>query len=258
MSLLRFSLLPLLFLCLFSCSSDFDNLPKSDFAPHELTEWDKPFTGIWVDPQAQDQKINEKKLFIKPISLDYLNPPLIDTDKEGPDKVSLSFTHQLSLRKNTYRNEKVKKLATYFDEQLSEKIKANPTTAARVADDIKKAQFIVEPALVKVRATKSGWNLLSFGTSLVVPMVSYAFSPFTYGDMALMIKVSDSKTGKVYGVFADYKKDQPSVFGSIRDYSPYAHHRRTIDVWTSKMVDLLAAKPGEEVEKPLWITLNPF
>lgn len=229
------TLLPTLSLAI-SCSSDFEQLPKTGFAPQELQEWGKPFTAIWTDPNLKRQKIPNQKSFIKPISTAWLDQKQIsDSKRKAIDKLTL-----------------------YFDQQLADQIKNNTVTKAKIVNDPKKARFFIEPALVQVEPTLYGWNFLSFGTSLFVPMISYAFNPFTHGEMTMVIKVSDTKTRKVYVVMADHKEDEPTIFGSIRDFTPYGHHFRTMDMWAEKLTDLLASKPGEEIKKPLWITLNPF
>lgn len=218
-----------------ACSSDFENLAKSDFSSHELKPWGKPFTALWTDPQVKDKKIATQKIFIKPLN-----------------------THYLPKSDSEFENNAIQRLSLYFDQNLAEKIKQNSTAAYRTTNDIKNARFLLEPALVQVEPTLYGLNFLSFGTSLFVPLVSYAFNPFTHGEMTLMAKISDSKTGRVYAVFADHRPDEATIFGSIRDFTPYGHHFRTMDMWTDKMADILGSEPGQEIKNPRWITLNPF
>lgn len=227
------------FTFLASCASDYERLrelPKNDFVTQQMTEWEKPFTAIWVDPKIKEQKIAKKKVFIKGITLDYIQPPL-----EGD-------------RRETW----ARRLALYFDQQLTAKIKEDPVASSRVINSPEKAQYIMEPALVQVNRTMYGLNFLSFGTSFFIPMITYAFNPFTYGEMTLMVRIKDAKTGKVYITFADYKKDEPTVFGSVRDFTPYGHHFKTVDMWTDKLSHLIGAEPGTEIKKETWITLNPF
>lgn len=230
-----------LLLFLASCASDYERLQEATPTPFNdkpLTEWEEPFTAAWADPQLKEQKVLSKKILIKPLTLSYLNP----SPEEGSRKKK--WADRLSL---------------YFDQHLAEKIKNSPVASSRITNSESSADFVMEPALIQLNPTRYGLNFISFGTSLFIPMVSYAFTPFTYGEMTMMVKIYDRRhKNKVYAVFADYKRDEPTVFGSIRDFTAYGHHYKTMDAWAEMMTQLLSSQPGERLEKPKWITLNPF
>lgn len=233
-------LLPLTLLASFvlaSCSTDLSKIPVTSFAPQKLEKWNEPFDGIWVDPKAQNEvKTPMRTIYVAPVTTQYLTPPVTDADDQAA----------------------VKKLSDYFDQKLKQCLSGLPSSKLKIVNSPQKSEIIMEPALVQITPTKSYLNFCSFGTSLFVPYVSYAISPFASGNMVMVCKFVDTKTKKTIAVMADYRDDEPSVLGSLRDYTKYGHHYKTIDMWAKKMAERVNADMGQKVAAPVWITLNPF
>ncbi len=226
----------LLLLALSACAPGIKDIPETAFNTKPLEKWNAPFSGIWVDSSLKEYKVTAQKIYVAPATLDYITPPLAD-DEERQD---------------------VQKLADFYNNELKKNLSLKEQQHLKIVDSAKKADFILETAFVKVKPTKKYLNWLSFGTSLFVPYVSMAISPLATGEMAMVARLKSAKTGKVVVAFADIRDDEPSLFGSLRDYTSYGHHYQTADMWADKMSDVLSSKPGTKIKAPLWFTLSPF
>lgn len=218
----------------------FDKIPKTEFAAVPLQVWNAPFQGLWVNPVADLHRESPPRLYIAPVTTGYMTE---------------------SLRRRWFPEEyaeAMRDLAALFDRELKEKAALQPALQASLVDSPKQAELALEVALVKLDRTLVGVNLLSMGTSFFVPGVSYAIGLLSKGDMAMVGRVREVKTGKLLAVFGDYRQDEPTVFGSVRDYTMYGSHRKTIRMWSTKLAELLAAGGKGHVAPAMWWTLDPF
>lgn len=223
-------------LYLTSCSNDLEKIPTTPFATQKLEKWDDPFDGIWVDPTTKTQKTPKRTLYIAPTTINFLTPPMDDAKDQ----------------------QTAQQLASYLDNKLKQDLGKLPAEQIILVDSPKKAEVMMEIALVTIKPTKSYLNYLSMGTSFFVPYVSSVFSKFSSGEMVMVCKFSDAQTKKPMAIMADYRPDEPALLGSFRDYTRFGHHYKTIDMWSNKLTQRLAARIDEKVAPPIWITLNPF
>ena len=247
MKTLMKSFFPLAFACaalagLFcSCTEHLlAKIPKTEFAPETLQPWNAPFEGLWVNPKVQGKEKHYKRLYIAPTTIDYLTP--------GADR----HWHPEEFKAQAM------KLAGEFDRKLREDLAAQPGLPIALADSRQKADLVLETAFVSINRTLVGVNLLSLGSSFFIPGVSYGLGLISKGDMAMSGRVTAARTGERLAVIGDYRSDEPTVFGSARDYTMYGNHRKTIDMWSAKLAELIAKGRNGKVAPALWFTLNPF
>ena len=202
------SFFPLVFVCaalasLFcSCTEHLlAKIPKTEFASETLQPWNAPFEGLWVNPKVQGKEKHYTRLYIAPTTIDYLTP------EAGHHWHPEEFKAQAV------------KLAGEFDRKLREDLAAQPGLPIALADSRQKADLVLETAFVSINRTLVGVNLLSLGSSFFIPGVSYGLGLISKGDMAMTGRVTDARTGERLAVFGDYRSDEPTVFGSVRDYT---------------------------------------
>lgn len=217
-----------------------DHIPKTAFADVPLQVWNAPFQGLWVNPNVDLHRESPRKLYIAPVTTDYMT--------ESPRR--RWFPEEYA--------EVMRELSGLFDRELKEKVRLQPSLQSSLVDRRDQAELALEVALVKLDRTLVGVNLLSMGTSFFVPGVSYALGFLSKGDMAMVGRVREVESGRILAVFGDYRQDEPTVFGSLRDYTMYGSHRRTIRMWSDKLAELLAAGGKGHVAPATWMTLNPF
>lgn len=220
--------------------ADLERIPKTEFANAPLQVWNAPFQGLWVNPAAGLNRESPRKLYIAPVTAEYMT--------ESPRRRWFPGEYAEAMRD----------LAALFDRELKEKMALRPSLRASLADSPDRADLALEVALVKLDRTLVGVNLLSMGTSFFVPGVSYALGFLSKGDMAMVGRVREVESGRILAVFGDYREDEPTVFGSVRDYTMYGSHRKTIRMWSAKLAELLAAGGKGRVAPEAWWTLNPF
>lgn len=223
-------------LYLTSCANDLEKIPTTPFATQKLEKWNDPFDGIWVDPTTKTQKTPKHTLYVAPTTIDFLTPPMDDAEDQ----------------------QTAQQLAAYLDNKLKQDLGKLSAEQIKLVDSPQKAEVMMEIALVTIKPTKSYLNYLSMGTSFFVPYVSSIFSKFSSGEMVMVCKFSDAQTKKPMAIMADYRPDEPALLGSFRDYTRFGHHYKTIDMWSNKLTQRLAARIDEKVAPPIWITLNPF
>lgn len=211
-------------------------IPKTEFAPEPLQPWNAPFEGLWTNPKTQGKEKHYHRLYIAPVTIDYLTPP--------------ADTHWHS---EEFQGQAVK-LAAEFDRKLREELARQPGLPITVADSWNKADLALEIAIVHMDRTLVAVNMISLGSSFFIPGLSYGLGLFSNGDMAMTGRLTDTRLA----VFGDYRSDEPTVFGSLRDYTMYGNHRKTIGMWSVKLAELIARGNNGKVAPALWFTLNPF
>lgn len=215
-------------------------IPKTEFAPQQLHPWNAPFEGLWVNPKTKGNEKHYQRLYIAPVTIDYLTPP---ADKHWHSE--------------EFKTQAVK-LAAGFDRTLREELSRQPKLPITVTDNRNKADLALEVAIVHMDRTLVAVNMVSLGSSFFIPGVSYGLGLISNGDMAMTGRLTDTRSGELLAVFGDYRSDEPAVFGSLRDYTMYGNHRKTIGMWSAKLAELIARGKNGKVVPALWFTLNPF
>ena len=214
-------------------SNHLKEIPSNSFASEPLKKWGAPFTGIWQDSRLEKYRGSFSKMYIAPVSLDHVQSSRMDADDLA----------------------KYKEFGRYLDAELAKDLKKEGMS---VVSSPKEANLILELALVKVEPTKAIYHYFSLGTSFFVPYVGSLISMKAKGEMVLMGKIVEAKTKKTLVVFGDYRGDEPTAFGSLRDYTRYGHHYQTLDMWSDRIVALLKSRGNSKVKAPIWFTLSPF
>lgn len=216
-----------------ACTPALDKIPYNEFAPQKMEKWNEPFTGVWVGDKLKNKEHNSKTIYIAPIDLRYLQ----SENNSEEDKQEQA------------------KLASYFDSELKKDL---AKYGVSVISSPKDADLELQLALVKISRTKAYLSYASLGTSFFIPYVGSVISALAHGDMALAGRFIDPKTKRVEAAFVDYREDEPSVLGAVRDYTYYGHHRKTVDMWTDKLAELIAVRQQKKIKAPIWFTINPF
>lgn len=117
--------------------------------------------------------------------------------------------------------------------------------------------LVLELALVELRPTNVAVNVVSTGAGAVVPGANFIGSMMSKGGIAMEGKLRNGQTGELLEEFTDREQDKTSFF-SFRDFSPYAHNRRTIDDWAKEVEEMSRTPRTQKVHGAMAVTLNPF
>lgn len=235
----RFLFLPVLFLC--SCTQEMiRQIPKTEFASEPLQPWNAPFQGLWLNPKAKDSQKAHHKIYLAPVTTKYLTES--PRDKWFPKEYA----------------EATRKLSSRFDEQIRAHLVPPPNAKYTLVSSPHDADITIELAIVKLDRTLVSLNILSLGTSFFIPGVSSAIGLVSKGDIAMVGKIRDNRTKQLLAVFGDYRTDEPTLFGSLRDYTLYGSHEKAIDMWSRKLAELINKGNEGKVDPAIWFTLDPF
>lgn len=224
-----------------SCSTErhLSKIPKTPFAPEKLEPWGAPFDGLWSNPKIPKEK-HYSCLYIAPVNLNYLGTP----EKERENAASYKET--------------AKYLAMELQAKLKSKLAENPKVKAKITSDKAKADVTLELAFVRMNPTIVAGSIASVGSSFIVPGVSHLFTAASKGDMAMVGVLTERASGVRICVFGDYKEDKGSLFGSVKDFQKYGHHHQTVDMWASKLAELISKGRHGKVSPAIWMSLSPF
>lgn len=224
-----------------SCSTErhLSKIPKTPFAPEKLEPWGAPFDGLWSNPKIPKEK-HYTCLYIAPVNLNYLSTP----EKELKDA---------NLYKQTART-----LANELQAKLKSELVKNSKVKAKITTNRSKADVTLELAIVRMNPTVVAGSLASVGSSFVIPGVSHLIGAASKGDMAMVGVLTETATGNRVCVFGDYKEDKGSLFGNVKDFQKYGHHHQTVEMWASKLAELISKGRHGKVSPAIWMSLSPF
>ena len=115
----------------------------------------------------------------------------------------------------------------------------------------------LELAVVELHPTNVAVNVVGTAAGAVVPGANFVGSVISRGGIAVEGKLRNAETGELLMEFTDREHDKTSLF-SFRDYSPYAHARRSADDWAKELEALSRTPRTQKVPSAAAITLNPF
>ena len=148
-----------------------------------------PFSHSWVWTDVSRDQYHA--VIIKPVRVD-----LLEAD-------SWKDSRSPFLSSPEAYDEKAGEIASYFQEQLVEKIKTYPETRYSVTDVPGAGVLVVEIALTELEFSHPGINAGAIAAP--IPGVSQALATITDPHAAFALRLSDSKTGTLIATVADRK-----------------------------------------------------
>ncbi len=217
----------------FGCTSaavNYSNHPYIENKP--LTVWNHPFSAIWLDKSISKTPYPVNKIYVEPAS------------------VYLSGEHSQS------ETNAARQLCAFLNDTFSELAKERDLKC--LVSNRSESDIFLKPKIIDIERTHCIISYCSLGTSLFVPYVSYMLEYFVAGKMTMAVKLFETSTNKELAIMVDYRKDEPTLFGSFRDYTFYGQHKKTVRMWADRLCVLLASPPRQGAEPPIWFTINPF
>jgi len=147
--------------------------------------------------------------------------------------------------------------AKYTEDAFKKAIKEDPNKRFQLVDKPGPNTLVLEIALVKVvpgkpikGALKNAANLTPIG-AIIMPLKmgkqGYTDSP-GQASVAIEGRLTDSRTGEYFAMFADRRKQKTAVFNA-NDFTAYGNLRQIVDEWANGFVIISNKRPLETGEK---------
>ncbi|MFC5453956.1 DUF3313 family protein [Prosthecobacter fluviatilis] len=201
------------------------------------------FQKIWttLDPQALAAGIAKRKLYIAPVTLDYLR------------RVNRAIASGEVAWGGVQRREV--EVAVRLREEFVAAFRRSPTPYYRLVNQPGKDTLTLRLAVIELNPTSPKGNaVVTMLKFVVTPMVGLA-AYFTKGNMAIEGKVVDSGSGRPFFQFADNESDK-LTFINLRDYQPYGHAVNTMHYWATQFELMTRTPHGCKVKDSGSITLR--
>lgn len=204
-----------------------------------------PFHKLWMttDKELEAVVIKKTKLYVAPVTLQYLRPiqkPLVKKEVQWGSIERRE--NEMALR---LRNEFAKAFLRSPQSRYSIEQKPGPDTVT------------LELAIVELNPTSPKGNAVKTALKFVVGPVAGLGGYFTKGNMAIEGKVRDSKSGGLFLQFADNEADK-MTFYSLRDFKPYGHATQAMLKWSEQFELMTRTQPGQKIKDTSFITLMPY
>ncbi len=204
-----------------------------------------PFHKIWMTPdtRAEVGAVQKTKLYVAPVSLQYLRPvkkPLVRKE------IALGSIERREAG-----------MALVLRNEFSGAFQRSPQPRYRIAQRPGDDTLTLELAIVELNPTSPKGNVVKTALKFVVGPISGLASYFTKGNMAIEGKVRDSKTGKLFFQFADNEADKMTLY-SLRDFKPYGHAVYAMREWAEQFELMTRTPVGQRMKDTRCITLMPY
>ena len=202
------------------------------------------FQKIWTtpDPQVLAQGKARRKLYIAPVTLDYLRP------------VNRAFASGEVAWGGVQRRQV--EIAERLREEFVAAFRHSPSPLYHLVPRPGRDTLTLQMAVIELNPTSPKGNAMVTVLKIVVTPVMGLAAYFTKGNMAIEGKVLDSTSGRTFFQFADNESDKLTVI-NVRDYQPYGHAVNTIHHWAVQFEQMTRSPRGWKVRDSGSITLRP-
>lgn len=214
-----------------------EELQKTD-AKHD------PFLRVWKNnsPEVWAKAESKRKLYIAPVSLEYLRP----------------MTQPLSrveVREKSRQNE-AKKLAVYMRDQFTQAFRKSPHPHYEIVDAPGKDVLNLEMAIVEFNPNSIVAGLTRRAINLIaVPGAESLVGRQLKGNIAMEGRVADPEQKQSIYEFADAEQNRSALILSIHDYNPYSAARKIIREWAVQFEQVTRTQVGGRVKDSAPFTL---
>ena len=202
------------------------------------------FQKIWTtpDPQVLAAGMRKRKLYIAPVTLDYLR-----TINRSLASGEVAWGGVLRRQSD---------VAARLREEFVAAFRRSPSPLYHLVNRPGKDTLTLQLAVIELNPTSPKGNaavtVLKFVVTPVIGLAAY----FTRGNMAIEGRVVDSRSGRAFFQFADNECDK-LTFISLRDYQPYGHAVNTMRYWAVQFEQMTRSPRGWKVQDSGSITLRP-
>lgn len=241
-SLCVFALLP-------SCSSgNGGKIPRTPFITHydKTDHPEKPFAYYWVNDElkdtayvADDKKGKKLRLYIKPVTLAYLQQTKLTKQYAKSIDQFRSYTDNVLLGAFQRRQKTVPDLD--------------------IVTEPSKGAYTMEMAILSIVPTPISTNVLNNVADLVLPVPpSLVLNQVeTKGSISIAVKFTDPQ-GRILAELADYHSDRSSLIGDVKDMARFAHHKQQMVYWVKSLAEAFTSPRNAKVKGNPLIILSPF
>lgn len=154
------------------------------------------------------------------------------------------------------RIEETKEVAEYMRQRFIQSIKDYKGHPFQPIETPTETSFIVELNISDIQPTEPFTNIIGSTVGFFITGGGL-IKIFGTGSIAMEGIFRDGATKDILVEFKDREADKSAPF-TIRDFSMYAHIRRTIDEWAKQFAELSATTQDHIVEEAWAVTLNPL
>lgn len=228
---------------LLSCSNS-GRMPVSPLITHSLHPDSRQscFTGVWYNPREEAIWRSPKlKVYVAPVNISYVKTQF---PEEAP---ALAEQFRTELEKDIRRVLAEKSRQT--GGRINWQVVSRPTEGC----------VILDVALVKLKATDVGGNIMSDIVSLAspIPGTSLLLGSCMSGDVGIEGKLADTRTNTSIMEFKAYNTDPITLF-SVKEFERFAFDQRNLRLFAGSISSIFKGGPQTYIPMTGQIDLNPF
>lgn len=227
----------------FSCTSH-PSMPASPLITHALHADSRQncFEGVWYNPAEKGVWTEaQRNVYVAPININYVKTHF---PKKAP-ALAEQFRQQLEQDIRTILAAKTKASGG----KTSWKLVSRPTPGC----------LTLEIALVKLKATDAGGNIVSELVSLIspIPGTSLLLGHFMDGDVGLEGRLVNTRTSANAMEFKAYNTD-PITLISVKEFERFAFDSQNLQDFAKEIAAIFRSGPDSTISGADKIDLDPF
>jgi hypothetical protein len=197
-----------------------------------------PFHLAWNISREQPDYKNKvfKKVYLKPINLDYLGKASVDEWRQN---------FQIS----TATDEEIKEIIDYMYDRFLQAI-VTSLHKFEVVSSASPETLVLEIALVEFNPTQVSYKLAGAAAGSFVPGGS-ALKTLGKGGIGIEAKFSDGGTGEILGEVADRREEKTALVADLNNLSRLGHAKEAIDDWANELKELMSTPITQKVNRTL-------
>ena len=195
-----------------------------------------PFHLAWNISREQPEYENKvfKKVYLKPINLDYLGESSVDEWRQN---------FQISAA----TKEEIKEIISYMYDRFLQAMVTSPHLF-EVASSAGPETLVVEIALVEFNPTQVSYKLAGAAAGSFVPGGS-TLKTLGKGGIGIEAKFSDGETGEILGEVADRRDEKVALVADLNNLTRLGHAKEAIDDWADELKELLSTPIDRKVKR---------
>lgn len=219
-------------------------MPVSPLITHPLQADSRQscFEGVWYNPKEQTIWSSPKlKVYVAPVNINYIKTKF---PEEAP-ALAEQFRTELEKDIRKVLAEKSRQTGGKVDWQLV----SRPTQGC----------LTLNIAMVKLKATDVGGNIMSDIVSLVSPLpgTSLILGSYMSGDVGIEGSLVDTRTNSSVIEFKAYNTDPITLF-SVKEFERFAFDKRNLQLFANGISSIFKGGPAAYIPMTGQIDLDPF
>jgi len=197
---------------------------------------DSPFLLDWTNPDLKvwERAAKKQTIHISSVSLQNLRPMT-----RTLSKVEVSEKE---------RQTKVKKLASYFESELTKAFEKADKPRRQVVKVPDKTSLVLELAIVELNPNPISGGVLRKGINILLwPGAETMMSHKLKGNMAIEGRLRDAGSKKTLYEFADAEQNRSGIILYYHDYTNFSYFRKAVREWAVQIEAVIRSQGKSSV-----------